>query len=595
MTKLIIEQPLCLNQAQHWSVGWALCEKLAVSVARQGTQLLPGSSFNVPFLTPLLQKAVSGNYISPASYAHVVDGLRFGFNLSIDVDLLRSRGKKMFANYSSALDAQSKVSESILVRVKAFRTYKLGNFERSMLKDLPVESCIIFPMGAVVKQRNQGETSVRPFSDHTRTGLNPASFPGGFSLRVMEALIYKLSKGKWLRMSDVAHAFTLIPLRPDLWRYFMFVWYNVDLPIEQQTTMDTLYMHLFADFGSAGAPECWYIILDVLVSLARMENILTLPMEVYVDDLSHIGDDRILLDEEGEKVSAFLSKVGAPFNNKTRNAAQLQLCLGLWWNTLNFTITLEEMKLSMYLSQFKELATLKVVNKNTLECAAGRGLRAVMTMQPGSKVLLASTWSLLSGLRLPHHKIRTTMMWRQDWKYLHDTLQANAGRGYYRYDDFLPGGEAFTDASRSKRRSGGGYVHSDGRYNFWHYGSASKRKPIDYLEGDAVLCLVQNIGDSLSNKLLVINIDNSSFQLSASKSWSHADRLNSILKELLYLSVKFNCILIFNWISTVDNLLADALSRDDEAQFIRSASAPGSRIIGPLCRHPNSGNCRTSG
>ena len=79
---------------------------------------------------------------------------------------------------------------------------------------------------------------------------------------------------------------------------------------------------------------------------------------------------------------------------------------------------------------------------------------------------------------------------------------------------------------------------------------------------------------------------------SAVKGWSHAERLNELLRELLCLSVKFNCILVYEWISTHANLLADPLSRLDEPLFLTRAAGADSPIHGPLARHPDAGTRR---
>ena len=90
-------------------------------------------------------------------------------------------------------------------------------------------------------------------------------------------------------------------------------------------------------------------------------------------------------------------------------------------------------------------------------------------------------------------------------------------------------------------------------------------------------------------KIVRLHIDNSAFQASAHKGWSHAERLNELLRELLYLTVKYNCILSYNWISTHENLLADALSRFDESLFLERARGDNSPVHGPLVRHPDAG------
>jgi hypothetical protein len=445
-------------------------------------------------------------------------------------------------------------------------------------------------MGAI-EQRGKW----RPFGDHTRSGLNAFSYPGSFSLKALEWIIQKLSKGRFMRVADVDGAFTLMGLRPELWPYFMFVWFDVGLPLTQQVEQNTLYMHLHSDFGSAGAPEEWGILFDTVLDIARMEEVITLPLKVYVDDLTHLGDDPIALDAEGERLALFLDTAGTPLKApKTRSAATFQLSLGLWWDSMLFTLQLDEMKREIYLFEFGEAAASRVQTLRGMQRLAGTGQRAVLTMMPGSKVLLASTWSLMSGLRLPHHKRRTTARFRDDWATLVRCLEENAGKGYYRFDDFKPGGDGWTDSSKSKPYTGGGYVHSCGRYRFWYYGSARKRQPIDALEGDSVQVFAEDMGPLLGGCIVIVHIDNSSFQLSAVKGWSRADRLNVVLRNLLYLSIKYNFIMIYDWISTHLNLLADALSRDDEVKFLRDAVASGSPIIGPLQRHPDSGNRRDS-
>ena len=100
------------------------------------------------------------------------------------------------------------------------------------------------------------------------------------------------------------------------------------------------------------------------------------------------------------------------------------------------------------------------------------------------------------------------------------------------------------------------------------------------------------MGPDCHRKILRARVDNRAFQQSAVKGWSHAERLNELLRELLFLTVKFNCILSYEWISTHANTLADPLSRFDEGAFLERANAPGSSVHGPLDRHPDAGSRR---
>ena len=90
-------------------------------------------------------------------------------------------------------------------------------------------------------------------------------------------------------------------------------------------------------------------------------------------------------------------------------------------------------------------------------------------------------------------------------------LEENAGRGYYRFDDFSDGGDVWTDAAKpSKGRAGGGYVVDTGAYHFWTFGSSTSRRPIDFLEGKTVVHCLSDCGSLWSNKFVTFHVDNMS-------------------------------------------------------------------------------------
>ena len=563
-------------------------------VYESGIGSLPGSTLNTTKLVPLLQKAVRASTISPERYDRMMSLLRYGADLFIDQDYLRQHlpARVYRRNYPTAYDNVAAVSDAIRSRVRLGRTLKLGYFKRCEFADLPVSQAIIFPLGAVEKPHEKNV--FRPFGDHTKSRLNEAGRPWKHSLDALNELKRKLSRGKFMRMSDIDGAFTLLPLVPWLWPYMLFVWYDVDAPLDSQKIAQVLYVHIFADFGTVGCPLEWFEFFSVVLDLARMECVLRSDLILYVDDLSHLGDDAEALDCEGSELELFLSDCGVPTKApKTRCAARLQLSLGLWWNTVNFTLWLAQEKLERYKEFLTDMSTRRVVNLRDMQRIAGREQRCALTLMPGSKVLLANNFILMSGLRLPHHHRRTTKAWRADRAAMVRCLNENAGRGYYRFDDFTDGGDVFTDASKGSRGpAGGGYVLDSGPYHWWSFGSAVSRRPIDFLEGKTVVYCVEDQGHLWDGKIVRFHIDNSSFQASAVKGWSHAERLNELLRELLFLTVKYNCIISYNWISTEANTLADPLSRFNEELFLERAREPGSAVHGPLARHPDAGSRR---
>ena len=187
--------------------------------------------------------------------------------------------------------------------------------------------------------------------------------------------------------------------------------------------------------------------------------------------------------------------------------------------------------------------------------------RAVLTLPPGSVCFLATLFAAMRGLKLPHHKRRVSKALQLDFAAIDALLGLNMGKGFFSYEHMERAPAVYTDASKEPKFAGGGYFSEEGAFRYWVYGSAASKQLIDCLEGDAVLVAVTDLAPSWRGKVVPLHIDNRSFQLSGAKGWSKADRLTRQLRVLFEVAVKFECVFEFHWISTHDNVLADALSR----------------------------------
>ena len=210
--------------------------------------------------------------------------------------------------------------------------------------------------------------------------------------------------------------------------------------------------------------------------------------------------------------------------------------------------------------------------------------------------MLASIYALMSGLTLGFQKRRVSRAVKEDLCAIHDLLSLNMGKGYYSYDLFGRAPPVWTDASKSRRYAGGGYVSACGAYRFWQYGRSASREPIDFLEGDVVVVCAADLGAGWYRCVVPIYLDNTAFERSASKGRSRAERLNRLLRVLFSLSLKYECVFEFHWLFTNVNVHADALSREDGEQwFLEHVYADGVWLPGPARRHPLSGAFRCLG
>ena len=145
-----------------------------------------------------------------------------------------------------------------------------------------------------------------------------------------------------------------------------------------------------------------------------------------------------------------------------------------------------------------------------------------------------------------------------------------------------------------------GIYDNDGFYDFFKYGASARRQPIDALEGDVVRRACAERGPMWAGCLVDWRIDNSAFQLSVAKSRSRAERLNDIIRDIMYLQLKYGFVLDTSWIASEDNVLPDDLSRDADSghgeEAFLAAHGTLAEFLAPgatLQRHPQAGRVVT--
>ncbi len=553
---------------------------------------LPGCLIKYDTFIPAMWEAVSLGYVSFENANYVAEGLRWGFNPGVRLSDMQSRGHRWFANYPTALAHKDAVTSAIHSRVVDHKTLVLGPWSANMAAGLKevFRASTIFPMGAVEKSSQPGV--FRPTDDHTRTGLNHLSDAMSYSLNAVNEIAEFLKWNHYMRVSDVADAFPLIPLSPDVWPYMLFRWY-----LQGGVTRVHLHLHIHGDFGTAGMPGVFKVFFsDVVVGMARAHNVLTLPMCIYVDDCALIGAEQVMVDSEMEQFHEWAGRICGVFFKwiKDRLASRVQLVLGLWWDSTTLTRTLEEKKLIAYMEMIAAFATRPTLRLKEMQQVAGRLQRCLLTFPPGAACLIGSLFALMVGLKLPWHLRRTSKRMRTDFAFIHRLLKLNLGRGYYSYEGFKQAPPILSDASKSQRFAGGGYVSQCGRHRWWSYGASARRKPIDWLEGDTVVVAAEDMSEQWRGCKVPFGVDNMSFEKSAAKGRSKAERLNVLIRELFALMLKFHFIIEFYWLSSEANFLADHLSRDRLAEFLNDVYSSGFWTISTPCLpHSQSGTVRT--
>ena len=535
-------------------------KRLTRLVETENACALPGCTIVFDRFIPILRRAMSRGYVKDHHGKYVEDGLRYGFTLGADRGALK--GKRKFRNYPTAYSNHASVNAAISSRVAAQKTICVGAWDtvkvafESLFPDY-----FIFPMGAVPKPHQPDV--YRPTSDHTRTGFNAATVLGILShtLDAFNQVCFLLRQNYFMYVSDVEDAFTIIPLAPWLWAFMAFLW-----PNDPVSSVEYLHIHLFADFGTRGMPGTFKLFLvDVVVQMARSEFVITLPIVIYVDDSALIAASEAHVNQEMSDLQTFTSfYCGVSWKwLKDKPGARTNVYIGFVWHSPTLSISLEERKLASYLTTLAEAGGSRTLTLRDRQSLAGKMQRGIKTLPPGASCLLANCYALMSGLVLPWQQRRTTRAERRDYWVVHDLLELNMGRGWYSYDLFPWGPCHWSDASKSHRYTGGGYLGEDGFFDSFRYSGSAARKPIDYLEGDATRRCCSERAHTWRHRQIPFGIDNTSFEMSAVKGRSRAERLNEILICLFALQIRYEFILRPFWIPTDVNVAADTLSRPD--------------------------------
>lgn len=555
---------------------------------------LPGFGIRFDNFVPVMQRAVSTGWVTPADAAFVYDGLRDGFKLGVDI--ARLHGHRWFKNYESALGAEDAVAKALSKRVAAGKTLDLGEWDAGLANELRAgcPSSIIFPVGAVPKGPLE-PGAYRPVSDHSRSGLN-----GAVDEAEMEALRHQVnsySEVAWflrqdyfMRVSDVDSAFSLLPIHWSLWPFFLC---RFRLRVGGDVR---LLMHVGGDFGAAGMPGTFKrFFVDVVVQMARSVQVLTLPMPVHVDDCGLIGPEQGAVDREMLAFHVWAEEVcGIVFKAiKDRPAAQLQFFLGFWWCARSQTRTLDWARVVLYDDMLRVMLSQSSLTLREMQVAAGRIMRCIMTFPPGAGILVAGLFALTVGLTLPWHRRRLPHKVKEDLRVVRRLLSCNHGCGFYSFNMLPRAPEVRSDACKGSDYAGCGFVSACGWYGLWRYGSSAARSFIDYLEGDAVTLAGERLGALWSGCVVPFGVDNTAFQQSGVKGRSRAERLNQILYHCFVLQLKFRFVFSFFWLSTTANTLADLLSRGRELEFLATVAGSGFLRPGAVARRiENTGGVR---
>ena len=195
----------------------------------------------------------------------------------------------------------------------------------------------------------------------------------------------------WAAISDIMDAFPIMPTHPSCWKCFLFRWYGQTPATRHETH---LYVHLFADFGCAGVPATFDVLMRVVIGMSRAKGVLTLPLSIHVDDIAIAGEDEDQVNAEQITFADYLELDLGIFIKRLKllTASQVQRYIGFDWDSISRSLSLPEDKLHEYLEALLMFISSRSATRKQAESLAGKLLRAMHTLPPGANCLLANLW-----------------------------------------------------------------------------------------------------------------------------------------------------------------------------------------------------------
>jgi hypothetical protein len=113
---------------------------------------------------------------------------------------------------------------------------------------------------------------------------------------------------------------------------------------------------------------------------------------------------------------------------------------------------------------------------------------------------------------------------------------------------------------------GGGFIIGS-HWSHYQFVGAARDYHITYKEAHAICILLRSHSASLTGRKICLFVDNYPLVQAFARRWSPSACLMQCVWELIFLSTRFCINLYLDWIPGIQNVAADALSRDDIRRF----------------------------
>ena len=367
------------------------------------------------------------------------------------------------------------------------------------------------------------------------------------------ATVLALGQGSLLAKFDIKSAYRTVPVHPDD-RLLLGMWWN-----------GSLYIDTTLPFGLRSAPKIFCAIADMVKWVIRSTGV---PIVThYIDDFIIIGPPGCSECQQSlQKALQVCSNLGLPVApQKTEGPSTCMPILGIEVDTQAMELRLPTDKMERLKETLQAWKMKRSCTRRELESLIGLLSHACKVVRPGGR-FLSALLELLPVAKKRHHHIRLNTSFKADVEWWLSFMERWNGISILSInpngcpDEFL-----WSDASGSW--GCGAIWHTHWLQISWHQLVSFSSAPIAVKEMLPIILAACIWGQFWRGCLIQCNCDNEAVVTVLNSGAAKDRQLAHMLHCLFFLQAKFNFHLRACHIPGTENLVADALSRNQMALF----------------------------
>ena len=383
--------------------------------------------------------------------------------------------------------------------------------------------------------------------------------------------ILSLPRGSYAAKTDVAHAFKLIPVKPEQYHKLGIHFdgkYYYDKTLPQGCASSC---RIFETFSSAIQ---W--ILE-----QRVPGILCVH---YLDDFLIIANNRGKCQQHLQVLLDLCDEIGVPTApDKTTLPATNIIFLGIELDTSLSVARLPTVKLFEYSQLLAEVSQQRKIRKSELDSLVGK-LNFASSVIP-AKPYLRRLINLGIGVKKPYYFVRLTKHTKADMAIWLQFLEQYNGITFFRQIGFTASNEINMCSDASKIGFGATY---GSKWIQARWPEAWTKLHIAILELYPIYVIVAMFSHLIRNSNILFYCDNSAVVSIINKQSSTDNTIMSIMRPLVLILMKDNIYLRAKHLPGIDNILADKISRFQvDAQLLQQYGMQPEPLTIPDCLLPD--------